>query len=516
MPKVCLPEIKIVLQEQEISKELDMSLISGMAQDYFFQTKISLLLLDNNNNVLINAGWQNLAAKINRLIFFQEIISPIMMANTHVANITLSEHKSEVPARFSSEEIYSAVGFYTKLVQLFFKLNQGHIALKHAEQNQSYIKKQMELEQIELKAQLFHSSKLAELGTFAAGIAHEINNPMALISGHVEIITKNCKSICLKDNFDRLNKIRSTINRTIEIIYGLRTYARRDIEIIENIDVHACINETLSLAESIFEVRSIQIKKNLHAENFWTKACVGKIQQVIMNLVGNAKDALADTSEGIIEVSTYNIEHGLCLKISDNGPGIPEHILARIFDPFFTTKGPEKGTGLGLSICKKIIESFNGQLNVESSTGHGAAFVITLPVIENVTVKKEIVQDDPDEEFQISGNALVVDDNGGMRELLAYYLASMGLNVHEAEDGEKALEKIMEMPFDYVVTDMQMPKMNGEELLHKIKTEVSADIKVLVVTGDIGDQCFKKMSPDGYIYKPFLKIDLINSFKLLK
>ena len=377
-----------------------------------------------------------------------------------------------------------------------------------------------EQEKKQIQAQLFHSSKLASIGTLAAGVAHEINNPLAIISGYVEISRKKCTDICQHGNPDRLQKIQVAANRILKIVKGLRTYSRTDTDLLESVDIHTCIDETMSLVQTMLENESIKVKKHLNAHQFIIPANSGQLQQVIMNLLVNAKDALEKQTDATIWITTLNEEDNIVLEISDNGSGMPEQILTRIFDPFFTTKDPGKGTGLGLSVSSTIIASFGGTLTVKSAPDAGTTFKISLPLFHKK--KTSLVPDSLiDHNFSVAGKVLIIDDEEGIREMLGMYLNSFGLDVTMAENGEAAYKLISKEKFDYIFADLLMPIMSGEQLIQKLNGEnLARDSKFFIITGDnisehnLAPTNLLKQRASGFIQKPFQKADLINSFKL--
>ncbi|HAZ14850.1 MAG: hypothetical protein A2X86_20965 [Bdellovibrionales bacterium GWA2_49_15] len=384
-------------------------------------------------------------------------------------------------------------------------------------------KYKLEQEKVQIQAQLLHSAKLASIGTLAAGVAHEINNPLAIIAGNTEIMQAKCTDTCMQENPVRLKKIQSAITRIAGIVNGLRSYARVDSEKIESVDLHRCISEMLLLIKDMYEKENIKIETNFHAENFMVKGNVGKLQQVILNIIGNSKDALVGIQNGTIIISTGDQNENVLLEIGDNGPGIPKNLMPQIFDPFFTTKETGKGTGLGLAISQTIISSFGGTIQVEKNQESGATFKIFLPrsLVQKQTCEKALATEDDD--FQLSGSALVVDDEEYIRDILTAYLSSFGLEVVQAQDGDAAYNIILKKKFDYIITDLQMPKMNGDEFLEKIKGEnLAGDAKCLVITGGLMGDYFPERrqalerNTDAYLYKPFQKSDIIKILKFLK
>jgi signal transduction histidine kinase len=259
------------------------------------------------------------------------------------------------------------------------------------------------------QSQLVQSEKMASLGQLVAGIAHEINNPVNFISAGVDSLSTNLDEIRqvldiyhkitsgnvdeklkeieelkakveYKEAIREINKlivsIKNGTNRTTEIVRGLRTFSRLDEDILKMADIHEGLDSTLILLHNKYKNR-IEVVKNYG--NLPLVECYpGQLNQVFMNILSNAVDAIDD--KGTITISTLISKRFIYVSIMDTGPGIPENIREKIFDPFFTTKGVGKGTGLGLSITQSIIEKHRGSINVKSEKGKGTEFIIALPV----------------------------------------------------------------------------------------------------------------------------------------
>jgi PAS domain S-box-containing protein len=244
--------------------------------------------------------------------------------------------------------------------------------------------KNTEKQKEEMQKQIFLSSKLASIGELAAGIAHEINNPLAVIQGTIDIIDNEMEEKKIENELIHsvIDKQGRSVQRIATIVNGLRVYARMDTSVEELVDIHKVIEDSLSLVEFIYKKESIEIEKKLNAKASCIVGNTGKIQQVIMNLLSNAKDALKDKEIKKITLSTENSSQYLVMKIHDNGCGIPKENIDKIFDTFFTTKPVGQGTGLGLGIVHSIINSVRGTINVESKINIGTTFIITVPTLK--------------------------------------------------------------------------------------------------------------------------------------
>ena len=242
-----------------------------------------------------------------------------------------------------------------------------------------------------LDAGLMQSSKMAALGKLAAGIAHEVNNPLAVIKEKVGWIRDllSEEEIAKSDNFvefdDAVRKIDSHVDRAKKVTHRLLGFARRMEPIREQVDLNRLISETLAFLENEAHFRSIDIKTEFCADLPATVSDSSQLQQVFLNILNNAIDAVGKSGEINIKTGVSATERELYASISDSGPGIPKELMNKIFDPFFSTKEYGMGTGLGLAISYSIIEKLGGRINAFSEAGQGATFTIYLPWINEKT-----------------------------------------------------------------------------------------------------------------------------------
>jgi two-component system NtrC family sensor kinase len=237
-----------------------------------------------------------------------------------------------------------------------------------------------------MEAQLVHSAKLAALGEMAAGVAHELNSPMTVIIGTGQMLARELRDESLDDKAEVLSDIINCGLRCKRIIQNLLTFSRQDELPATEIDLNAEVERVLSLIQYQINRNQIRIVERLHPDLPKMIANGPQIQQVLTNLLVNARDALTETEheEKIIEVSTFLRGEGekksVVLSVRDNGTGIEEEDLKKIFTPFYTSKEATKGTGLGLSVSLGIAESHNGTIEVESRYGEGSTFSLVLPL----------------------------------------------------------------------------------------------------------------------------------------
>jgi len=225
--------------------------------------------------------------------------------------------------------------------------------------------------------QLIISEKFASVGKLASGIAHEIGNPLSIISGYLEMLSKS-KNLDEREK-DSLSRVESELKRIHQIIRELLDYSRPPSQAKEMIDLNRVIMESIMLIEAQKGFQKIKTDLYLQQNLPFVLANRNQMKQVLINLLFNALDAMPDG--GNLKVKTFvsdNPSDEVCIEIIDTGVGIPPENLTKIFDPFFTTKEPGKGEGLGLSISLNLIEAMNGKIEVESEPGQGSTFRIKL------------------------------------------------------------------------------------------------------------------------------------------
>lgn len=234
--------------------------------------------------------------------------------------------------------------------------------------------------------EIIRTEKLASVGRLAAGIAHEIGNPIGIVLGYLDLLKKEDITEELKTDF--LKRIESETKRINLIISQLLDFARPSTGEKEACCVHLLINDTIEILRPQPMMEGIKIELHLDAITDRVLADPNRLQQVFFNILINAADVFSGVQKGTIKkvdgslrIETKNIGGSLAIKFIDNGPGIPEGEHEHIFDPFFTTKEPGKGTGLGLFVCYRIIEELNGSIAVDSSDTKGTTIIVNLPVL---------------------------------------------------------------------------------------------------------------------------------------
>jgi two-component system, NtrC family, sensor kinase len=263
------------------------------------------------------------------------------------------------------------------LVILFAIVLISHTLVKHLEQTDN--------EMNELNAQLIQQDKLAALGKMAAGIAHEINNPLAVIgekAGWMEDLLAE-EEFQNSDNYDEfagsISKIEEHVDRARKITHRMLGFARRMEPRLDDVEINRVLDQTIDILANHASINEIEIHKNFADRLPIIASDQSQLQQVFMNLINNAIDAIG--KDGNIDVRTQLDKKWIRVIIEDDGPGIPEPVQKKIFDPFYTTKPNGKGTGLGLSISYNIIEKLGGRVSVDSTLGKGTTFTVSLPLV---------------------------------------------------------------------------------------------------------------------------------------
>lgn len=344
-------------------------------------------------------------------------------------------------------------------------------------------------EYLEIENQLFHSAKLSSIGELAGGIGHEINNPLAIASGNHRRIQKfiDKHQVDIPEIITSLEKMKLAHSRIRTIVDGLRVYARNDSDHISVISTRDAIQQTLSLLQEVAQFDHLTVETDYGSSEHFVYGSLGKMQQVVMNLLSNAKDATANNKEKIIRINLNSDNDGnVVISISDNGIGMPPEIMDKIFNPFFTTKKVGEGTGMGMGIIKKIVESMQGKISVESTLGEGTTFHISIPEHRESLVA--------DHEETITGfdilpfRALVVDDEDEIREILKDQLVDLNAEVSCASTAEEAMQLVAVNQYDFIITDVRMPDIDGIALIKKIShAKLEYKPNIIMITGGVQD-----------------------------
>ncbi len=364
-------------------------------------------------------------------------------------------------------------------------------------------------EKRKMELQLLQTEKLSAVGTMISGVAHEFNNPLTAIIGNAELLMKRDLPEDIKN---KLNVILKESIRSSKIVGGLLAFAREHKPERNMVYINDIITETMKLKEYDMKVNNTDVKLSLADVLPKTFADPFQLQQVFINFVNNAQDALADHKGGALAIRTYRNDDAIIVEFEDNGPGIADKFIKKIFDPFFTTKETGKGTGLGLSMAYGIVKEHNGTILVESKPGKGVKFVVMLPITESPDLIVEEIK--TAEKLSPSGKtALVVDDEKSIRDFVSEALSNKGVFVEAVSNGEEAIKLIETRKFDVVISDIKMPGISGKDLyLYVQKHHPEIAETIIFMTGDVlskDTQLFLQVTGNRFIEKPFDVDDLV-------
>jgi signal transduction histidine kinase len=335
-----------------------------------------------------------------------------------------------------------------------------------------------------VQERLLQSEKMSSVGQLVSGVAHELNNPLTGIMGFAQLLM-------LRDLDDTSRKQVETIyaeaERASKIVSNLLTFARRRKAQKEPANLNTLIERVLELRNYDLRVRNIDVDLELDGALPETMVDANQIQQVFLNIVINAEQAMKDgRADGRLRIASRASGRAVTVSFEDSGPGMTPETVRRIFDPFFTTKDAGEGTGLGLTISYGIIEEHGGKIWAESAPGQGTRFVIELPVISGAApAARDANGEKPAPAAIKRKRILVVDDEESIQKLLTGVLEMDGHDVTIARNGREALDRIDGASFDLVISDIKMPVMGGAEL-HKRLAQGDPVLarRLIFITGD--------------------------------
>lgn len=387
--------------------------------------------------------------------------------------------------------------------------------------------KQEEEEKEKLKEQLYHSQRLESVGKLAGGIAHDFNNIITAIIGYGSLIQMEMKEGDPSGN--HVQKILVSAERAGHLTQGLLAFSRKQVNNPKPVNLNEIIKVTEGILLRIIG-EDVEFKTSLTDKDYLVMADIGQIEQILMNLATNARDAMpggglltistdvVELDNDFIKIHSYGeAEKCAVMAFSDTGVGMDEKTRERIFEPFFTTKEVGKGTGLGLAIVYGIVKQHNGYINVSSEPGKGTTFRIYLPVIKPVAeeIKPEILT--VPVPIQGTETILIAEDEAEVRNLVNAVLEGAGYKTITAVDGEDAVKKFMKNrdKIQLLLFDVIMPGKSGKEAYNVIRKK-RPGIKVLFTSGYSEDMVDKKIIlKEGlnFISKPLSPTDLLRKVR---
>jgi CheY-like chemotaxis protein len=371
-----------------------------------------------------------------------------------------------------------------------------------------------------LEEQLRNAQQLEAIGRLAGGVAHDFNNILSIIMGHGELLLAAVGADERARN--GLEQIRRAADRAASLTQQLLAFSRKQVLQPKVLDLNEAVADVQKMLSRVIG-EDIELVASLHPSLASVKADPGQVEQVLMNLAVNARDAMPHGGKLMMETS--NVEAGAdlasaldlplgryaMLKVTDTGHGMDAATLSHIFEPFFTTKPMGKGTGLGLATVYGIVKQSGGSIQVESEVGGGTTFRIYLPATEGGTRKRQATLGG---EMVAGGTEtiLIAEDEPDLRELARIFLEGYGYTVLEAESAERAIETASNFAgsIDLLLTDVIMPGMSGAQLAENILSK-RPQTRIVYMTGYTDDMVVQhKVLEPGVklLQKPFNRVDL--------
>jgi signal transduction histidine kinase/ActR/RegA family two-component response regulator len=373
-----------------------------------------------------------------------------------------------------------------------------------------------------LREQFIQSQKMEAIGRLASGVVHDFNNLLTVISGNSEIAKMSLSSD--SPLYREIDEILKAVKRASDLTRQLLAFSRKQEMLIQDVDLnHIVMNVNKMLRRIIGEDIELEMIRTPNLSK--VRLDPGQIEQVIVNLAVNARDAMPKGGKLKIETADVELDEDFVLSsegeapgkysmlsIGDTGVGMSEEVLNKMFEPFFTTKDIGKGTGLGLSTVYGIVKQSEGLIKVESKINIGTTFKLYFPSIPSVSSEETTEDIDPEQLPAGNETVLVVEDEEAVREMAVRILKQLGYDVYQARTGKDAQSVCDEIkkPFDLLISDIVMPDINGMKLSEIIQQKLP-EIKTLFMSGYIANsEVQQKIIDNGkpYLQKPFKPIDL--------
>jgi two-component system cell cycle sensor histidine kinase/response regulator CckA len=381
-------------------------------------------------------------------------------------------------------------------------------------------------EQKRLEEQFIQSQKMQAVGQLAGGVAHDFNNLLTAILGFCDLLLQ--RYMPNDPSYNDVIQIKQNANRAANLVRQLLAFSRQQTLQPKIVSITDTLSDLSILLRRLIG-SGIELEVN-HERDLWSvKADIGQLEQVVVNLAVNARDAMSGQGKLIIRTSNFrcnsikNVIHDIMpsgdyvlVEIIDNGHGIKPEVIERIFEPFFSTKEVGLGTGLGLSTVYGIVKQTGGFVEVKSTVGKGSTFGIYLPRFTGAQLQEKVVVEQHFSDLTGSGTILLVEDEDPVRICTARALREKGYKVIECNGGEEALEWIATQEhFDILITDVVMPKIDGPTLNNLIR-EKRSGFETIFISGYTEDT-FRSSLRDGgkihFLAKPFSLKDLAAKIK---
>jgi signal transduction histidine kinase/CheY-like chemotaxis protein len=368
---------------------------------------------------------------------------------------------------------------------------------------------------------LVESEQLAALGRLVAGVAHEINNPLTAVLGHAELLEDECLPPTARESVEQ---IQAGARRVQAIVRNLQLFARQQHAGQQPVQLNTLVTQILALKSADLALSQIAVRTVFADDLPVTWGNVGQLGQVLLNLIVNAQDALADRPQPrliTVETGIAPRRRAITLRVADTGPGIPLALQTRIFEPFFSTKPLGRGTGLGLSVCYGVVAEHGGAITVQDAPGGGACFVVTLPVnpappgAEPPDDEADLLESNQPHDLRIA----VIEDDEAVIGVIDRSLRQ-GNQLTVVRSGTEALALLERQAFDLVLCDLKLPGIDGAALFDRLRTGAPELARAfLFISGDTSSaatRAFLASSGRPLLHKPFTPRELWNAIEQLQ
>jgi PAS domain S-box-containing protein len=354
-----------------------------------------------------------------------------------------------------------------------------------------------------LEAELLHAQKMEAVGRLAGGVAHDFNNLLQVVSGNTDLLLAGVVDEELHGTM--LREIHEQAERGTHLARRLLTFSRRESYAPAVLDLGDVIRGAESLVRRLLKENIILVIEPA-SEPLLILGDSGQLEQVLMNLVVNAADAMPDGGALTI-CSGSDGGDSVWLTVADTGPGIAHEMLHKVFDPYFTTKSAAQGTGLGLAVVDGIVSRHGGRIEVDSRPGSGVKFKVFLPRSDDNAETRRVAEKSRVPTRGAGQQVLVVEDQELVRRTIETMLTSLGYSVESAADGSEARKKIRAQSFDLMVSDIVLPDTTGVELAHEMRAETPG-FPVVLVSGYAEESVLERGADFRFLQKPFRLDDL--------
>jgi PAS domain S-box-containing protein len=365
--------------------------------------------------------------------------------------------------------------------------------------------------------QLLQSEKMSAVGQLIAGVAHELNNPLTAILGYAQLLESEGLTERAQDYVGKMFK---QAQRTHRVVQNLLSFARQRTPERKEVDIRKVLEETLALRDYDLKVNNIAVEKDLGAEPALVVADTHQIEQVFLNIINNAVDAVLETGRsGKLKIRVYSQNNDVCAQFADDGIGLKDP--KRIFDPFYTTKNVGKGTGLGLSICYGIVKEHGGDITAHNAPEGGAVIEVRLPLVVTASTVTETPQTAARRAGAIQGRVLLVEEEEAVLEFERDVLMGAGANVVTATKSDDVRTRLLSEPFDAIIMNGKMPSdWHAKEAFQWIKQHCSEMENHVLFTFSNGveqadDRGFLRENNVPFLVKPFEVAELISQARRL-